>query len=89
MDKPTSTKRCVYYRTGCMPVLRFYTDRSKGQGFYSVHCWSDLIHFSLLLCGTPTVPCQQKCHSLESLHMLCSLACSALSASSEKAFVQC
>jgi hypothetical protein len=66
-------------------VVKFCTDCSKGQGLYSVHSWCDLIYVSLLLSGNATVACQQKCHSLESLYMFCSLACSALSASSEKA----
>jgi len=60
IGQPTSSRRvyCVYYRTQCVTVAKFHAYCFRCQGLPYVHCWSDLIYFSLLLGRTATVPCQ-------------------------------
>jgi hypothetical protein len=57
ISQPTSLKcLCyVYYRTECIPAVKFHANYSRCQSFSNVHCWHNSIYFSLILDRTATV----------------------------------
>jgi len=67
---------CVYYRTECMPVVKFHAICTRCQCFCSMHCWCHWIYFSVHFGKLATFSCQTRI-SLESLYKFFSLAYSA------------
>jgi len=59
---------CVYYRTECMPVVKFHADCSRCRSFSNAH-WYDSLYFTLRFDTIATVYFSDRNNILWSLYM--------------------